>query len=108
MKGAVMGATNFIEFGCGKTAEEAFDKLVAEFTEYYGVDPYNGTIATTELDLSRPVVVVQKRYTGNARKKAEKVAKQNDWGEKWLSRAIDCGACGGGYHVWAFYGLAAC
>ncbi len=102
-----MGACEFIEFGKGKTMEEAFDALVEKYEYYYGHDPYNGTISTTELDYTVDLVVVQKRYTENAEKKAMRVAEKNDWGIKWYSRPIDCGACGKGEHVWAFYGLAA-
>lgn len=35
-------------------------------------------------------------------------ADANGWGEKREARVIDCGACGDGLRMWAFYGLAAC
>ena len=101
-----MGACNFIEFGKGKTAREAFDALVAEAEYYSGHDPYNGTISTTSLS-RRPAKVIRKRFTENAVKEAMKVAESDGWGEKWESRVIDCGATKG-VHVWAFYGWAAC
>lgn len=101
-----MGAVNFINFETGKTAREAFDKLVAKAEKRYGDNPYNGTISTTSLS-SKPAKVIRKRYTKNAMKEAAKVAESDDWGEKWESRAIDCGATKG-EHMWAFYGLAAC
>lgn len=101
-----MGACNFIEFGKGKTAREAFDALVEQATWEYGHDPYNGTISTTSLS-RRPVKVIRKRFTEKARQEAVKVAEADDWGEKWESRVIDCGATKGG-HMWAFYGWASC
>lgn len=101
-----MGACNFIEFGKGKTAEEAFDALVHEAMYEYGHDPYNGTISTTSLS-RKPVKVIRKRFTEKAIKEAMKVAESDGWGEKWESRVIDCGAAKGG-HVWAFYGWASC
>lgn len=105
-KGVKMGACNFIEFGRGKTKEQAFKALVQEAEWEYGHDPYNGTISTTSLS-RRPVKVIRKRFTEKARQEAVKVAEEDDWGEKWESRVIDCGATKGG-HVWAFYGWAAC
>lgn len=101
-----MGACNFIEFGRGKTAEEVFDSLVRDAEFMYGHDPYNGTISTTSLS-RKPVKVIRKRFTEKARQEAVKVAEADDWGKKWESRVIDCGATKGG-RVWAFYGWASC
>lgn len=101
-----MGACNFITFGKGKTKEEAFKALVQEAEWEYGHDPYNGTISTTSLS-RKPAKVIRKRFTDKARKEAVKVAEADDWGEKWESRVIDCGATKG-VHVWAFYGWASC
>lgn len=101
-----MGATNFIDFRVGKTKEDAFRALVEEAEWEYGHDPYNGTISTTSLS-RKPVKVIRKRYTEKAMQEAIDVAEADDWGEKWESRAIDCGATKGG-HMWAFYGFAAC
>lgn len=101
-----MGACNFIEFGWGKTKEEAFNALVREAEWEYGHDPYNGTISTTSLS-RKPVKVIRKRYTPKAQQEAVKVAEKDGWGEKWESRVIDCGATKGG-HMWAFYGFASC
>lgn len=101
-----MGACNFIEFGVGKTADEAFETLVHEAVYEYGHDPYNGTISTTSLS-RRPAKVIRKRFTEKARQEAVDVAEADDWGKKWESRAIDCGATKGG-HMWAFYGWASC
>lgn len=102
-----MGACNFIEFKAAKTAEEAFAMLVDEASWEHGHDPYNGTISTTSLSRRAPKVV-QKRFTENARERAYKVAEDDEWGEKREARAVDCGACGKGRHMWAFYGWAAC
>lgn len=102
-----MGATNFIMFGRGKTKEEAFKALVQEAEWEYGHDPYNGTISTTSLS-RRPVKVIRKRYTKKAEQEAISVAEADDWGEKWESRVIDCGACGDGNYMYAFYGWASC
>lgn len=102
-----MGATNFIEFCEGRTKEEAFETLVSEAVYWYGSDCYNGTISTTKLS-RKPAKVIRKRFTEKAREDAYKVAEKDGWGEKWESRAIDCGACGRGRHMWAFYGWAAC
>ena len=101
-----MGACNFIEFGWGKTKEEAFKALVHEALYQYGHDPYNGTISTTGLS-RKPAKVIRKRYTEKAMREAVDVAEADDWGEKWESRVIDCGATKGG-HMWAFYGWASC
>lgn len=101
-----MGATNFMAFGKGKTAREAFDALVAEAEYEHGHDPYNGTISTTSLSRRAPKVS-RKRFTEKAVNEAYKVANADGWGEKWESRVIDCGATKGG-HMWAFYGWAAC
>jgi hypothetical protein len=101
-----MGACKFIEFGWGETKEEAFEALVREAEWVHGHDPYNGTISTTSLS-RRPAKVVQKNWGPRAERAAIKLAEADDWGEKWESRAIDCGATKGG-HMWAFYGLASC
>ena len=101
-----MGATNFMIFGKGKTARETFNALVAEAEYNYGHDPYNGTISTTSLS-RKPAKVIRKRFTKKAIDDAYEVAEKDDWGEKWESRVIDCGATKGG-HMWAFYGWAAC
>ena len=101
-----MGATNFMAFGIGKTVDDAFTALVHEAIYEYGHDPYNGTISTTSLSRRAPKII-RKRFTEKAREDAYKVAEADDWGEKWESRAIDCGATKGG-HMWAFYGWAAC
>lgn len=103
-----MGACNFIEFGKGKTAKEAFNALVQEAEWEYGHDPYNGTISTTSLS-RRPAKVIRKRFTEKARKEAYKVAEGDDWGKKRESRVIDCGKLPGSpEHMWAFYGFASC
>lgn len=101
-----MGACNFIEFGRGKTKEEAFDRLVDDALWEHGHDPYNGTISTTYLS-KRPAKVIRKRYTQRAQAEAVDVAEADGWGEKHEARAIDCGATHG-EHMWAFYGWAAC
>ena len=103
-----MGACNFIEFKTGKSCQEAFDSLVCEAEWQYGHDPYNGTISTTRLS-RRPVKTIQKTWGPRAEQKAIKIAKEDGWGEKWESRAIDCGHVKGlrGVHMWAFYGWAA-
>lgn len=100
-----MGACNFIAFKVAKTKEEAFRELVEEAQWEYGHDPYNGTISTTGFS-RKPPKVIRKRFTKKAEQEAIDVAEADDWGEKWESRAIDCGATKGG-HVWAFYGWAA-
>ena len=101
-----MGACNFIEFKVAKTKEAAFKALVEEAQWEYGHDPYNGTISTTTLS-RKPVKVIRKRFTEKAMQEAVDVAEKNGWGEKWVSRVIDCGATKGG-HMWAFYGWAGC
>lgn len=104
-----MGACNFIEFGEGKNVRETFTTLVEQAEWEYGHDPYNGTISTTSLSRKAPVVV-QKTWGPLAQKKAIKFANDDGYGEKWESRAIDCGRVKGkrGVHMWAFYGWAAC
>ena len=101
-----MGACNFIEFGKGKTAQEAFGILVSEAEWDYGHDPYNGTISTTRLVGNN--IIVADEWCDGARDMAIKVAVADGWGEKRESRAVDCGECGDGLHMWAFYGWAAC
>ena len=102
-----MGACNFIEFGKGMTVREAFNALVAEAEWEYGHDPYNGTISTTWL-VDNDRFRVAEEWSEEARVAAEAVAERNDWGKKRESRYIDCGACGDGQRMWAFYGWAAC
>lgn len=101
-----MGACNFISFGVGKTAADAFHNLVDEATWEYGHDPYNGTISTTQMSRRAPKVV-QKNWGPRAQRAAIKVAESDGWGEKREARVIDCGRTKGG-HMWAFYGWAAC
>ena len=100
-----MGAINFIEFGKGDTAITAFDQLVAEAEWEHGHDPYNGTISTTSL-VGKPVKVAEK-WGEWAREMAIQEADEHGWGEKWESRAIDCGEFGE-TRMWAFYGWASC
>ena len=102
-----MGACNFIEFGKGHSAREAFNALVSEAEWEYGHDPYNGTISTTRLYDAKPVKIADE-WSEDARELAIVEADANDFGEKWESRAIDCGECGDGLRMWAFYGWAAC
>ena len=101
-----MGACNFIEFGEGKSAQDAFDVLVSQAEWEHGHDPYNGTISTTQL--MRGWSTVADEWSEDAKELAIKLAEVADWGEKWESRAIDCGECGDGMHMWAFYGWASC
>ena len=101
-----MGACNFINFKAAKTAQDAFDMLVQEAFWEHGHEPYNGTISTTSLKSGS--VQVADEWSDDARKLAIIEAGANGWGEKWESRAIDCGACGDGERMWAFYGWAAC
>ena len=102
-----MGATNFIEFGKGKTAEQAFNTLVEQAEREYGNGYYNGTISTTAL-VKPPVRNLADKWSDETRDKAIAYAIEHNWGEKWESRAIHCGECGDGLHMWAFYGWAAC
>ena len=103
-----MGAWNFIEFGEGATAQEAFDELVERAVWKHGHDPYNGTISTTRLN-GRHTVRVADEWGEEAREAAIAEAEANDWGEKRESRVIDCGAVRDGRgRMWAFYGWAAC
>lgn len=106
MEGKKMGACNFIVFGKGATAQETFDALVSDARFEYGHDPYNGTISTTYLT-GRPVRVADE-WCEDVRELAIIEADANEWGEKREARAIDCGACGDGLRMWAFYGWASC
>ena len=99
-----MGATNFIEFGKGKTAAEAFNRLVEEAKTEYSYSLYNGTISTTTLIPGS--IRVADKWSDDVREEALKVANLDRYGKKWESRAIDCGRCDGG-RMWAFYGWAA-
>lgn len=101
-----MGACKFIDFKAAETAEDAFGVLVQEAFYEYGHDPYNGTISTTYLT-GRPVRIADE-WSEDVRELAIVEADANDWGEKREARAVDCGECGDGLHMWAFYGLAAC
>lgn len=103
-----MGACNFIEFRAAPTAKQAFDELVAEAIWDHGHDPYSGTIATTAL--MRGSSKVADEWGEEAREKAIGIAEGLDWGEKYESRALDCGACGtdGRIRMWAFFGWASC
>ena len=101
-----MGACNFIEFGAGRTAQQAFDSLCADAEWEYGHSPYNGTISTTRL--VRGIRKVADEWSEDARDMAISIADRNGWGEKWESRAIDCGKLDDDLHMWAFYGWAGC
>lgn len=101
-----MGACNFIRFKAAKTAEEAFSSLADEARWEYGNNPYSGTIATTRL--MRGCVRVADEWSEDVHELAIIEAEANEWGEKREARAIDCGACGDGLRMWAFYGWAAC
>ena len=103
-----MGACNFIEFRMGKTVDAAFTSLVVDNMRCYGTDPYNGTISTCRMSRRAPKVV-QKTWGPLAEKRAIKIAEDDQYGEKWEARALDCGRVKGhrGVHMWAFYGWAA-
>lgn len=101
-----MGACNFIAFGTGAHAQDAFERLVKQAEWEHGHDPYNGTISTTSLH-GRPVVIADE-WSEDVRELAIAEADANDWGEKWEARPIDCGKVSDMEHMWAFYGWAAC
>ena len=42
-----MGACSFMTIAYGKSLSEAYQNAVDEAIDYYGHDPYNGTISTT-------------------------------------------------------------
>ena len=99
-----MGAHNFLTFGCGDTAKEAFDKLVEEAVYEYGHSPYNGTISTTRLN-NRHHTFLADKFDKSLVEEAYKIASDDGWGEKWESRVINCGEYKDS-HMWAFYGWA--
>ena len=101
-----MGAINFIEFGKGTSCKNAFYQLVAEAEWEYGHDAYNGTISTTMLQDGCTKIADTWNY--EAREKACAFADEHGYGEKWESRALDCGVCKDGETMWAFYGWASC
>lgn len=100
-----MGACNFIEFKAAGNVKEAFLELVSEAEWEHGHDPYNGTISTTGLRSGYKRIADE--WSEEAREKAIAAAEEDDWGEKWESRALYCGKCGEGI-MWAFYGWASC
>jgi len=50
-----MGAHNFEDWQYGKTAEDAFKEACNSATYEYGHNPYNGTIATNDGFIMKPL-----------------------------------------------------
>lgn len=86
-----MGASSFIEYGTGTSAREVFSDLCAAATDYYGSDPYSGTIATTKL---RKCIKVFGSYDPKNEKEAEELVEKLGNGDKWECDYIDLGVCG--------------
>lgn len=111
-----MGAQTFITWGYGKTLKDAYQNAVEEARDYYGEDPYNGTISTTYgCTEKRNVVDSNGNWTKTKEKQALKVAYELlDHLEKRECVGIDLGKVSNrithhnGWHKFLFVGWAAC
>lgn len=83
-----MGAMSFIERATGRTAKEAFDKLVEQANIESGEAMYNGSINTCSL--GRCKKTFDKFNTATA-KEAQKFIEDNSNGEKYVANYIDMG-----------------
>ena len=109
-----MGACSFMTIGYGKTMREAYQKLVEEYEEQYGLNPYNGTISTTCGCKARTPFSTNGKWTKTIEKKAYDIAhKRLDVLEKRECESIDLGKVSNrithhnGWHKYLFYGWAA-
>ena len=100
-----MSSIDFIEFKSAPTVQEAFNALVKKAEEYYGTNPYNGTISTCYLDTSEPPVKIADTWSEETKILATEYAAK-ERGIKWYAKPLDCGTYKNS-HMWAFYGLAA-
>ena len=110
-----MGACSFMKMGYGKDMESAYTSLCEESKEYYGSNPYNGTISTTYG--CRKVYGVVDANTNCNDKKEEKACgiayTMLDNMEKRECKAIDLGKVSNrithhnGWHKFLFFGWAA-
>lgn len=84
-----MGAESFCLEAEGYSAEECYNRLVADAREEYGYGYYNGTISTcSELNFRGRN---SKTFTKSELKKAYKTVEKEDGGRKWVAACIDCG-----------------
>ena len=110
-----MGACSFITTSYGKSLEEAYQNAVKEAIDYYGRDPYNGTISTTYgcrkvyCDLGPGI-----KWTATKEKKAFKLVHQEmDNMETRECKGIDLGQVSNrithhnGWHKYILFGWAA-
>lgn len=111
-----MGAQSFVTYGYGKTLKDAYENAKQEAIQYYGENPYNGTISTTyTCMLTRCVVDSETRWSKKKEKIALNIAYEllNDT-EKRECMAIDLGKVSNrithhnGWHKFLFFGWAAC
>lgn len=110
-----MGACSFTRIGYGKDLKNAYQNAVDEAIEYYGNNPYNGTISTTcGCTKVYGVVDSETNWTQTKENKAYKVAYQMlDDMDKRECKAIDLGKVSNrithhnGWHKFLFFGWAA-
>lgn len=110
-----MGACSFMTIGYGKDLENAYHSAIEKAKEYYGSNPYNGTISTTcGCRKVYGVVDANTNWTETKEKKAYKVADSMlDNMEKRECKAIDLGKVSNrithhnGWHKFLFFGWAA-
>ena len=111
-----MGAQTFITYGYGKDLKQAYDNARKDAEEYYGHNPYNGTISTTYGCCQKYGVVDSgTNWTKTKEQKAIKVAYELlDGMENRECKAIDLGKVSNrithhnGWHKFIFFGWGAC
>ena len=101
------GAQSFAVSRSGSNPVQIFNTLVSEAIYEHGHDPYNGTISTTNFNGN--VIKIADVYSEEADSKAREYIKNDDYGEKRVSKCLDLGEKPDqpGVHVYIFYGLAA-
>lgn len=105
---------SFITTGYGKDLKQAYDNARKQAIEYYGENPYNGTISTT-YGCSLVNGTNNNKWTKTYEGKAYSMANDKlDSMEGRECRAIDLGKVSNrithhnGWHKFLFFGWAAC
>ena len=105
-----MGAVTFWTCAGGENMNHAYEELKRETREYYGSDPYNGTITTTEGVIN--ITAQAKQFTDNNLTDEKRLNEFLDkaWnGEvnKTIEKWENCGGIDFGNGIFGFVGWAA-
>ena len=111
-----MGAQTFMTYGYGKTLKDAYDNARKVAIEYYGSNPYNGTISTTYgCKVHYCEINSNTDWTKTKEEKAYEIAyKELNNMDKRDCKAIDLGKISrnithhNGWHKFIFFGWGAC